>query len=290
MKQKVVTKAIIKQNGRILLLRRSGGRPSIAGLYELPGGRVHIHQQPEDALRHAFDIHLGTTLETVQLRDVMTFIDPDDRELQYVFIIFEASIVRRELRLSSEYNRYIWKKMSEIQLAEVTQSTQQLLGMVPIVFWPHGRARVVAINDGKGTTAETVIAYSDGGSRGNPGPSASGYVLLNVAGDIIFEGGSFLGISTNNVAEYQAVYLALEKALEFGAIVVDMRMDSQLVANQMNGVYRIKHPELAAIHHRIQELSAQFVKVTYTHVAREYNVLADGMVNKILDQHQQGTS
>ena len=66
-----------------------------------------------------------------------------------------------------------------------------------------------------------------------------------------------------------------------------MRMDSQLVANQMNGIYKIKHPDLAVIKHAIEKLSAQFEKVTYTYVARKYNTLADGMVNKILDAHQE---
>lgn len=288
MKQKVVTKAIVKQDGKILLLRRRGGRPSIAGLYELPGGRVHINQQPEDALEHAFTIHMGVSAETIQLRDVMTFIDPDDRELQYLFIIFDASLKpsSRNIQLSDEYDKYIWKPLSEIQLHEITQSTQSLLGVVPLPFSQHGQEEVVMVNDAKSTTCEKVVAYSDGGSRGNPGPSASGYVLLDQSNQVIYEGGSFLGITTNNVAEYQAVYLALEKALEFGACVVDMRMDSQLVANQMNGIYRVKNPDLAAIHHRIQELSGQFDKVTYTYVAREYNKLADGMVNKILDEHE----
>ncbi|MFZ1812401.1 MAG: reverse transcriptase-like protein [Candidatus Saccharimonadales bacterium] len=288
MKQKVVTKAIVKQDGKILLIRRSGGRPSILGLYELPGGRVHINQQPEDALEHAFNIHLGVSAETIQLDDVMTFIDPDDRELQYLFVLFQASLkaTERDIELSEEYDKYAWKELSDIQLNEITQSTQQLLGLVPVPFSPRGEEEVVVVHDARSTTCEKVVTYSDGGSRGNPGPSASGYVVLDEAGQVIHEGGSFLGITTNNVAEYQAVYLALEKALEFGACVVDMRMDSQLVANQMNGIYRVKNPDLAAIHHRIQELSSRFEKVTYTYVAREYNKLADGMVNKILDEHE----
>lgn len=287
MKQKVVTKAIIKQGGKTLLLRRHGGRPSIAGLYELPGGRVHINMQPEDALEHALNIHIGASAETLQLGDVMTFIDPDDRELQYVFIVFQASLklTERDIRLSPEYDKYVWKKLSEIQLDEITQSTQQLLRLAPVPFSPRGSNEITVVNDDKKTTYNKLIAYSDGGSRGNPGPSASGYVLMDESSKIIYEGGAYLGITTNNVAEYRAVYLALEKALEHGARVVDMRMDSQLVANQMNGIYKVKKPELSEIHRRIQELSARFDKVTYTYVAREYNKLAEGMVNKILDAH-----
>lgn len=286
MKQKVVVRAIIKQDGKVLLLRRKGGRPTIAGLYELPGGRVHINQQPEDALTHAIEIHLGANIETLQLQDVMTFIDPDDRELQYVFIVFTASLqpAERLLRLSSEYDRYVWKELSEIQLNDLTQSTQQLLGLAPVAFAPHGLQELIEIDDEKNATLEKIVTYSDGGSRGNPGPSASGFVLMDESSKILYEGGLYLGHTTNNVAEYQAVYLALEKALEYGAKIVDMRMDSQLVARQMNGIYKVKHPDLRSIHARIQELSLNFDKVTYTYVAREYNKLADGVVNKILDQ------
>jgi ribonuclease HI/ADP-ribose pyrophosphatase YjhB (NUDIX family) len=285
MKQKVVTRAIIKQDGKILLLRRKGGRPSIRGLYELPGGRVHINQQPEDALSHALNIHLKVSPETTQLKDVMTFIDPDDRELQYVFILFETSLkpVDRNIELSNEYDRYVWEKQSDIQQNELTQSTQQLLGMQPIPFAPGGKPQILQSDEAISTTHEHIVAYTDGGSRGNPGPSAAGFVLLDMDGTVIREGGSYLGITTNNVAEYQAVYLALEEAAEIGASVVDFRLDSQLVANQMNGIYKVKNFDLKPIHMRIQELSAQFERVTFTHVRREFNQLADGMVNKILD-------
>ena len=288
MKQKVVTRAIIKQDGKVLLLRRKGGRPAIAGLYELPGGKVFINQQPEDSLQRALRTHLSAEAETVQLHDVLSFIDPDDRELQYTFVVFQASLKpdQRTIQLSDEYDKYAWKSLLDIQLNEITQSTQQLLGLVPIVFSPNDAQGVIPADDDKKSTYETLISYSDGGSRGNPGPSASGFVLLDDRSQIIYEGGSFLGHTTNNVAEYTAVYEALEMAHTFGARIVDMRMDSQLVANQMNGIYKIKHPDLAVIHQRIQALSAEFERVTYTYVAREYNKLADGMVNKILDAHQ----
>jgi len=285
MKQKVVTRAIIKEGDKVLLLRRQGGRPSIQGLYELPGGRVHINQQPEDALAYALKIHLSVSPETIQLVDVMTFIDPDDRQLQYVFILFTASLspVSRKIELSDEYDKYVWKKLSDIQLNELTQSTQQLLGLQPVSFAPGRTPDVIAIDDAKNATYEKLVGYSDGGSRGNPGPAASGYVLIDTTNSVIAEGGTFLGITTNNIAEYQAVYLALEKAIELGATVVDMRLDSQLIVSQMNGVYRVKSEDLLPIYGRIQDLLKRFDKVTFTHVMREYNTLADGMVNKILD-------
>lgn len=288
MKQKVSTRAIIKQDGKVLLLRRKGGRPSIRGMYELPGGRVHMNQQPEDAVRHALRIHTNVAAETVQLSDVMSFVDPDDRELQYVFIVFEATLkpTDKTIELSSEYDKYAWKKLSDIQRNELTQSTLQILGLQEIPYATSTLQEVEIGVDAKKSTINAAVIYSDGGSRGNPGPSAAGFVIMNERGEVVSEGGAYLGIATNNIAEYQAVYLGLERAQELGVRVVDFRMDSQLVANQMNGLYKIKHPDLAIIHHRIKELAGRFEKVTFSHVRREYNKLADGVVNKILDQHQ----
>lgn len=288
MKQKVATKAIIEQDGKILLLRRSHGRPSLIGKYELPGGRVHINQQPEDALAHALRIHLKVSPETMHLNDVMTFIDPDDRELQYVFIVFRTSLKSsdRTISLSSEYDRYVWKKMSDIQRDEVTYSTQQLLGLQPVALSPEVVKQSITVDIAKNATFDRIIAYSDGGSRGNPGPSAAGYVLMDTNETIIFESGSYLGITTNNIAEYQAVYLALQKALELGVNYVDFRLDSLMVVSQMNGIYKVKNHELIPINHRINELVERFEQVTFSHIYREYNQLADGVVNRILDEHE----
>lgn len=287
MKTKTVTKAIVKQDGRILLLRRHGGRPSIDGKYELPGGRIHYKQQPEDALRHAFRIHLGVSFETAQLHDALSFIDPEDRDLQYVFVVYNASLnpVDKTIDLSSEYDRYVWKKPEEIQRDELTHSTQQILGLQPIPFSTGEEPAIDNVVLDKIATIR-LVAYTDGGSRGNPGPSAAGYVLMSTDNVIIAEGGAFLGITTNNVAEYQAVYLALEKAQQLAARQVDFRLDSQLVVNQMNGIYKVKHSELLPIHNRIRELASHFDKVTFVHVRREYNRLADGVVNKVLDSSQ----
>ena len=288
MKQKVVTRAIIKQDGKILLLRRKGGRPTISGLYELPGGRVHIGQQPEDALAHALRIHLNVAPETMQLADVMTFIDPDDREVQYLFVIFNTTLkpIDKTIKLSEEHDKYVWRKLDELQRNELTQSTQQNLGLQAIPFATGSKPTLYHKSDEEITTGPVAIIYSDGGSRGNPGPSASGFVIMNEAGEVIAEGGAYLGETTNNVAEYQAVYLGLEKAQELGFKVVDFRMDSQLVVRQLNGMYKIKHGDLQPINNRITELARQFDRVTFIHVRREYNQLADGVVNKILDQRE----
>lgn len=288
MKQKVSTRAIIKQDGKVLLLRRKGGRPTISGMYELPGGRVHMNQQPDDAVRHALRIHTDVAAETVQLSDVLSFVDPDDREIQYVFVVYEASLkpTDKTIELSNEYDKYVWKKMSDIQRDELTQSTLQILGLQEVPYAMSTPQESEILIDENVTPNHHAVLYSDGGSRGNPGPAASGFVILNDKGEVVSEGGAYLGITTNNVAEYQAVYLGLERAQELGYKTVDFRMDSLLVVNQMNGSWKIKNADLAIINSRIHELSRRFEKVTFSHVRREYNKLADGVVNKVLDQHQ----
>jgi ribonuclease HI len=125
--------------------------------------------------------------------------------------------------------------------------------------------------------------YADGGSRGNPGPSASGYLLLDQQGAIIAQKGLFLGVTTNNQAEYQALKLGLEEAIRRGVQQLDVYMDSMLVVNQMKGIYKVKNSDLRAIHQSITELASRFTRLTFNHVPRERNKQADALVNEILD-------
>ena len=139
-------------------------------------------------------------------------------------------------------------------------------------------------SDDKNTTQITEVQlYADGGSRGNPGPSASGYVLLDMDGNVVHEQGVFLGITTNNQAEYQALKFGLEAALRLQARSVHVYMDSMLVVNQMKKIFKIKNRDLWPIHDAIQQLLPKFEKVSFDHVPRELNKLADAEVNKCLD-------
>jgi ribonuclease HI/pterin-4a-carbinolamine dehydratase len=128
-----------------------------------------------------------------------------------------------------------------------------------------------------------VKLYADGGSRGNPGPSASGFVLMDEKGDVIKKSGIYLGITTNNQAEYHSLKLGLEEALKLSAHEVNVFMDSLLVINQMKGIYKIKNRDLWPIYEAIKLLTQHFKKITFTHIPRELNKLADGEVNETLD-------
>ena len=176
-------------------------------------------------------------------------------------------------------------KMSNIQQNQITESSKLLLGISQQHVSSVKEEELIQKDVSNTTYVTHLVVYSDGGSRGNPGPSAAGFVVMNAEEHVIHEGGMYLGITTNNIAEYQGVRLGLEKAKEMGAKTVDFRSDSLLVVNQMNGMYKIKNRELWPIHERIVEIISSFDKVSFTHVKREFNQLADGMVNKILNAH-----
>jgi len=125
--------------------------------------------------------------------------------------------------------------------------------------------------------------YADGGARGNPGPAGSGAVLLDERGEVIAELRRSLGHATNNVAEYTGLIIGLEEALKRGIDQLDVRMDSLLVVQQMNGRWKIKHPGLKPLALRAGELLARFPRRTIEHVPRERNTLADAQVNRAID-------
>jgi len=144
--------------------------------------------------------------------------------------------------------------------------------------------RISETNGDTGHQVQRVQVYADGGSRGNPGPSASGYVIYDDEHNELIYRGVYLGVTTNNQAEYTALKLALEDAKRFGAREVEVYMDSMLVVNQMKGIFKVKNRDLWPIHDALKELTRQFKHITFTHVPRELNRLADAAVNEALDK------
>ncbi len=125
--------------------------------------------------------------------------------------------------------------------------------------------------------------YADGGSRGNPGPSALGYALMGMDDRVVVKKGTYLGITTNNQAEYQALKSGLEEAARMRVQIVHVYMDSLLVVNQMLGIFKVKNRDLWPIHTAIKEMLPTFKKVSFTHVPRSLNKIADAAVNEALD-------
>ena len=126
------------------------------------------------------------------------------------------------------------------------------------------------------------LVYSDGASRGNPGPAAIGAVIFDPEGREVYRLARRLGTATNNEAEYRAAIAALEAALALGASRVDLRMDSELVVRQMSGRYRVRNPRLARLYARMLALRQRFEEVVVRHVPRTENRLADALANQAL--------
>lgn len=129
-----------------------------------------------------------------------------------------------------------------------------------------------------------LLIHTDGAARGNPGPAGAGAILRDAAdGTVLSEIAEGLGHATNNVAEWTAVLLALREARRLGATHVDMRMDSELVARQISGTYRVKNPGLKPIHAAAMELLRSFEGYTVGHVPRALNKDADRLSNVAID-------
>src|SRR3989344_8364764 len=126
--------------------------------------------------------------------------------------------------------------------------------------------------------------FTDGGARGNPGPAALGVVVYDKHGKIIKKVGEYLGEKTSNEAEYEAVLRAFTEAKELGAEEVEVVLDSELVARQLNNIYRAKNRRMLELLLKVRALEAGFKKTTYRHVPREENAVADSLVNEAIDK------
>lgn len=131
-----------------------------------------------------------------------------------------------------------------------------------------------------------LIIYTDGASRGNPGPSSYGFVISDQSGKILYEEGEYIGITTNNVAEYTAVLKSLEfvkKQHNISNLDIELCADSKLVAEQLSGRYKIKARHLKSIIEKIKGLASETGAVIFTHVPRAENIKADKLANLALD-------
>lgn len=163
--------------------------------------------------------------------------------------------------------------------AQITKKDRQLADAID-----NTNNKPMPNNVDKNTTAITEVKlYTDGGSRGNPGPSASGFVILNMQDKLLYKKGIYLGVTTNNQAEYNALKFGLNECYKRGAKTIDVYMDSLLIINQMNGVYKIKNRELLPINQEVKAGLSRFKEVKFTYIPRELNQQADAMVNEALD-------
>ncbi len=132
-------------------------------------------------------------------------------------------------------------------------------------------------------TSPEIKVFTDGASRGNPGPSSIGIVIYDMQNNLLFEHKERLGQQTNNFAEYMAVIRALEICLEQKVKKVHVFCDSELLVKQMKGLYKVKAPQIQPLHQKAKILCSKFDAVEFNHVRREFNKEADALANEALD-------
>ncbi len=276
----IIVRVLIKCEDSYLLVRKSSTSDR-AGSWEFPGGHLEQDEPLEKAAKREVLEETGLILPELKYHHSGWY---SYNKEQRMSVTFSANITSKTVSLSSEHDEYMWVNRSNYNIEELADHYRNTLDEL------FGSSSVLdkhkQVDDKSTTKYDHIIAYTDGGSRGNPGPSATGYVLMDEGENVIEEGGEYIGITTNNQAEYQAVKLALQQAAKFDPKQIDFFIDSLLVVNQMNGVFKIKNRDLWPIHEAIKELSTQYERVSYTHVRREYNSSADAQVNIVLDSYE----
>lgn len=150
-----------------------------------------------------------------------------------------------------------------------------------IQFQPVKRA--IASLPSKKEKARKLTLFTDGASRGNPGEAGAGVLILDEQGREIYAQGVYLGCCTNNVAEYRALLFGIQEAIDLGGEEIDIRLDSELIVRQIQGLYKVKNAKLMELFSEVMKKLGKFKKYTVVHVRREKNYRADGLANQAID-------
>jgi ribonuclease HI len=174
---------------------------------------------------------------------------------------------------TNEYNKVeVW--LSTHSEGKVTEKDRAMSNSIDEIF-DGKQAAAGGLNQAK--------LFTDGGSRGNPGPSAIAFVICKMDDSVVEKAGEYIGETTNNQAEYQALKAGLKRAQELGVKKLIVNLDSELVVKQINGLYKIKNQELLPHYNDVKQLAGQFDQINFQHVPRALNAAADKEVNRILD-------
>ena len=278
MKQRIRVVGIIRNEEGVLIFKRSRGRSESPVFWELPTGKIKFGEQPEEAMARSLTEYTGLTANNLRLKDVITFLATEDSsQLSNLYIIYELGIAGDIKPAPRErYTAYKFVKdfaNSNVHLNETSMS------VIEIEEEKTSLGRISSRD-----TANSVTINVDGASRGNPGPAGIGYCIHDDKGQIIEKNGEFIGFATSRVAEYCAMRKGVERAIELGYKTCRFISDSLMVVNQLNGVFNIKNQDVLPIYKDIQEKLQQFDAVSFTHVPRNKNAIADAEANAAIDK------
>lgn len=290
MKQRIRVSAICKKGGDILLLKRAGGRIDGAEIdFELPTGKIIFGEQPEEAMARVLYEHTGVKTASLQLMDVVTFTSLEgSSQLGSLYIIYEVKIDDDSaVKITSErYSAYKWMPLTETSNYPLDEATMMVLQITSTKgVEVHSKMRRIGEGEPVLPTSDFATIYTDGGSRGNPGPSGIGYYIVGADGREIKRGGEFLGMSNSRLAEYYGLKEGLEQAIELGLKRVNFMSDSLMMVNQLNGVYQVKNLDLMQVYSDVLGLLSKLDSYSFTHVPREQNKEADAEVNRVIDEN-----
>lgn len=276
MKQRVRVVGIIKTDEGMLLLKRSVGRAEEISTWELPTGKIHFGEQPEEAMSRTIFEYMGAGVKEIQLVDVVTFVGlTGASRAGNLYIVYEVELEDgAKIQPSERYHAYRYVKDGELASLILDDASRSVL-----TIERGGKGQVKFREVANGATV-----YVDGSSRGNPGPAGVGYYIVDEYGRVMRRGGEFVGFATSRVAEYFALKEGCEQALELGLKQVRFISDNLMMVNQMNGVYAIKNRDLIPIYNDIQKMLVQFEAVAFVHVKREQNREADMEANLAIER------
>ncbi len=277
MKQRIRVVGIVREGNGVLILKRNRGRSEAPVFWELPTGKSNFGEQPEEAMVRSLADYTNLKVKTITLRDVVTFLALEgSSRLSNLYIVYEISVLNaNDLAPHDRYNGYKYIKdftATNIHLNEASTSVLEIL---------EGQVSTDRISSRD--TANSVMIYVDGASRGNPGPSGIGYQIINTDGNVLEQGGEFIGFATSRVAEYYAMRNGIEHAVKLGLKTARFFSDSLMVINQLNGIFSIKNSDILPIYNSIQTLLENFDSVSFTYIPRSDNAVADGEANKAIN-------
>lgn len=276
MKQRIRVAGIIKTENGVLVLKRSRGRSEAPPFWELPTGKIKFGEQPEEAMARSLAECTGLVATSVQVRDVVTFLALEGASrLSNLYIIYEIKVAANaKPDPRDRYTAYKYIKDSVTANLRLNEASSTVLAIIEGRQAPDRSVR---------DTASSATVYVDGASRGNPGPSGIGYHIVDATGNTIEQGGEFVGFATSRVAEYYAMRNGIERALKLGLKSARFISDNLMVVNQLNGIFAVKNQDIRPIYHDIERLLTEFDSVSFTHVPRAENAIADHEANLAID-------
>lgn len=275
--KKILVRIAVSVNDTYLVLQRTAETKVNSELWELPGGKLDPNESIEQAACRELLEETGVKVTASNLQYERSESFANGELLSFFFVVVLDK--KPPINLSEEHTNHDWIKSKAAYENIMSKETVYFFESVKPIKTEEKNTSIHS----KEENIEMLKIYCDGGSRGNPGPSATGYVIYDKNDKELTAGGTYLGVTTNNQAEYQAVGEAAKVAVEkYQPKTIEFYLDSQLVVNQMKGVYKIRNKDLWPIHESIKR-TLKSVHTEYIHVPRDQNTEADAMVNQVLD-------